>query len=127
MVLITFGALTFVEAPRLGSGLPTPWIGLWERINIAVFLAWVAVLAIVLLRTSTSKEGRIRVMSHPSPFKTPEREVRFRRAYDAALKLWAVPYEELDIPTRFGLTHVVAAGPKNARCWCYCTGTWPRQ
>ena len=50
VVLITFGALTFVEAPRLGAGLPTPWIGLWERINIAVFLTWVVVLATVLLR-----------------------------------------------------------------------------
>jgi pimeloyl-ACP methyl ester carboxylesterase len=114
VVLITCGALTFVEAPRLGSGLPTPWIGLWERINIAVFLTWVAVLAIVLLRTATSKEGGIRIMSHTSPFKTPEGEARFLAAYDAALKLWPVPYEELDIPTRFGLTHVVAAGPKNA-------------
>jgi len=104
VVLIAFGALTFVEAPRLGSGLPTPWIGLWERINIAVFLTWVAVLAIVLLRTATSKE----------PFKTAEGKARFLRAYDAALKLWPVPYEELDIPTRFGLTHVVAAGPTNA-------------
>ena len=53
-------------------------------------------------------------MSHPSPFKTPEGEAKFRAAYDAALKLWPVPYEELDIPTRFGVTHVVAAGPKNA-------------
>jgi pimeloyl-ACP methyl ester carboxylesterase len=53
-------------------------------------------------------------MSHPSPFKTPEGEARFRAAYDEALKLWPVPYEELDIPSRFGVTHVVAAGPKNA-------------
>ena len=50
VVLITFGALTFVEAPRLEAGLPTPWIGLWERINIGVFLTWVVVLATVLLR-----------------------------------------------------------------------------
>jgi len=53
-------------------------------------------------------------MSHPSPFKTPEGEAMFRAAYDAALRLWPVPYEELDIRTRFGSTHVVAAGPKNA-------------
>jgi pimeloyl-ACP methyl ester carboxylesterase len=53
-------------------------------------------------------------MSHPSPFKTPQGEARFRAAYDAALKLWPVPYEELDLATRFGPTHVVAAGPKNA-------------
>jgi hypothetical protein len=50
VLLITFGALTFVDAPRLEAGLPTPWIGLWERINIGVFLAWVVVLATVLLR-----------------------------------------------------------------------------
>ena len=36
-------------APR-PANLPTPWIGLWERINISVFLLWVVVLAIVLLR-----------------------------------------------------------------------------
>ena len=47
-------------------------------------------------------------------FKTPEGEARFRAAYDAVLKLWPVPREELDVPTRFGTTHVVVAGPKNA-------------
>ena len=52
VVLITFGALTFVDAPRLGAGLPTPWIGLWERINIGVFVTWVVVLASVLLRAA---------------------------------------------------------------------------
>ena len=53
-------------------------------------------------------------MSPPSPFTTREGEARFLAAYDAALKLWPVPYEELDIPTRFGMTHVVAAGPPSA-------------
>ena len=56
IVLLTFGALTFIEAPRLQANLPTPWIGLWERINISVFLLWVAILAAVLLRTGTSPE-----------------------------------------------------------------------
>ena len=45
VVLVAFGALTFWEAPRLEANLPTPWIGLWERINISVFLLWVVVLA----------------------------------------------------------------------------------
>ncbi len=112
VVLLAFGMLTFLDAPRLEANLPTPWIGLWERINISVFLLWVVVLAIVLWRTGTSKESHI--MSPPSPFTTPEGEARFLAAYDAALKLWPVPYEELDIPTRFGMTHVVAAGPANA-------------
>jgi hypothetical protein len=51
VVLLAFGALTFLEAPRLQANLPTPWIGLWERINISVFLLWVATLATVLLRS----------------------------------------------------------------------------
>lgn len=50
VVLLAFGGLTFLEAPRLGTNVPTPWIGLWERINISVFLLWIAVLAIAVLR-----------------------------------------------------------------------------
>ncbi len=50
VVLVAFGALTFWEAPRLQANLPTPWIGLWERINISAFLLWIVVLATVLLR-----------------------------------------------------------------------------
>jgi hypothetical protein len=53
VVLLTFGVLTFMEAPRLQSNLPTPWIGLFERINISVFLLWIVVLAAVLWRTGT--------------------------------------------------------------------------
>jgi len=53
-------------------------------------------------------------MSQPSAFKTPEGEARYLAAYDAALKLWPVPYIEIDIPTRFGTTHVVVSGPKEA-------------
>jgi len=54
VVLLAFGALTFLEAPRLEANLPTPWIGLWERINITVFLLWVAVLSAVLWRRQES-------------------------------------------------------------------------
>ena len=50
VVLVAFGAWTFIEAPRLQANLPTPLIGLWERINISVFLLWVVVLAAVLWR-----------------------------------------------------------------------------
>lgn len=53
VVLLAFGALTFLEAPGVQANLPTPWIGLWERINITVFLLWVVVLATVLWRTVT--------------------------------------------------------------------------
>jgi hypothetical protein len=55
VVLLTFGALTFIEAPRLQANLATPWIGLFERINISVFLLWVVVLAAVVLRSGTRR------------------------------------------------------------------------
>jgi len=50
VVFIIFGALTWMEAPGVNAGLPTPYIGAWERINIGAFMLWVIVLAIVLLK-----------------------------------------------------------------------------
>jgi len=50
VILCVFGALTFLDAPALSENLPTPWLGLWERINVGVFLLWVAVLTIKLWR-----------------------------------------------------------------------------
>jgi hypothetical protein len=64
VILVTFGVLTFLDAPRLSSNLTTPLIGVWERINIGVFLLWVAALATMLLRTRgavttmTYRDGR---------------------------------------------------------------------
>jgi hypothetical protein len=49
-ILVAFGALTFADAPRLSADLPTPWLGVWERINLGVFLLWVVVLAVTILR-----------------------------------------------------------------------------
>jgi pimeloyl-ACP methyl ester carboxylesterase len=53
-------------------------------------------------------------MTHSTAFKTPEGEAAYLAAYDAAMTLWPVPYEEIQIPSRFGLTHVVASGPEDA-------------
>jgi len=50
----------------------------------------------------------------PSPFKTPQGEAQYMAAYEATLRLWTVPYETLDIPSRFGSTHLVACGPQDA-------------
>jgi len=64
LVLVIFGALTFVDAPGVSRGGETPWIGVWERINLGVFLLWIAVLAAMLLRTPHSaavSEGNNRV------------------------------------------------------------------
>jgi len=50
LVFIVFGILTFSEAPNVDKNLPTPFIGLWERINIAAFMIWLLVFAAILLR-----------------------------------------------------------------------------
>jgi pimeloyl-ACP methyl ester carboxylesterase len=47
-------------------------------------------------------------------FKSEESRARYLAAYDAALKAWPVPFEALDLPTRFGPTRVVASGPPEA-------------
>jgi hypothetical protein len=49
VALLIFGILTFLDAPAMGANQPTPLIGIWERINIGLFLVWVVVLAIILL------------------------------------------------------------------------------
>lgn len=54
VVLGTGGALTFIVAPGLSAGRPTPWMGVWERINLGVFLLWVVMLAVALLRVEPS-------------------------------------------------------------------------
>jgi len=48
--LIAFGVLVGLDAPKIGANQPTPWVGVTERINIGVFLLWVVVLAMTLLR-----------------------------------------------------------------------------
>jgi hypothetical protein len=50
VLLATFGGLTSLDAPKVEANLPTPRIGVWERIDIGLFLAWVVVLALALLR-----------------------------------------------------------------------------
>ena len=61
VILCVFGALTFLDAPALSKNLPTPWLGLWERINIGVFLLWVVVLAMKLWRVPVALSVRTAV------------------------------------------------------------------
>jgi len=50
IVMIGFGMLTAFDAPRIAANLPTPWIGVWERISIGAYVVWVMALAAALLR-----------------------------------------------------------------------------
>jgi Protein of unknown function (DUF998) len=65
LILLVFGALTFKDAPGIAANLPTPHIGIWERINIGVFLIWVIVLASALLQTNTAGRNNYRTEKIP--------------------------------------------------------------
>lgn len=51
-IFVAFGILTSMDAPALAAGLPTPYLGLWERINMSAGMLWIAVLAAALMRRS---------------------------------------------------------------------------
>jgi hypothetical protein len=50
VLLLLFGSLTGRDAPLVESNQPTPWIGVWERINIGIFYLWVILFALVILQ-----------------------------------------------------------------------------
>jgi hypothetical protein len=50
VIVLACGAVTGTYASRIQGDLPTPGVGVWERLSIATFMAWIAVLATALLR-----------------------------------------------------------------------------
>lgn len=58
LVLLLFGILTGIDAPNIKQNLPTPLIGVWERINIGVYMLWVVVLAARLLTEKGEQKKR---------------------------------------------------------------------
>jgi pimeloyl-ACP methyl ester carboxylesterase len=63
-------------------------------------------------------------MTHLTAFKSSEGEAAYFAAYDAAMKTWPVPYDEIDITNRFGVTHLVASGPRAAPPLVLLHGYW---
>jgi hypothetical protein len=55
LVLLAFGALAGLDGPRIEANLPTPWLGVTERISLGGWLLWVAVLATALLRAEAQR------------------------------------------------------------------------
>jgi hypothetical protein len=50
VLLVAFGAVTGTYAARVQANLPTPWLGVWERIDAGLLMLWLIVLAVALLR-----------------------------------------------------------------------------
>ena len=55
VIALVFGMLTGIQSPRLAANLPTPYIGLWERISIAVYMIWLMAFAVILLRRQSTQ------------------------------------------------------------------------
>jgi hypothetical protein len=53
LVFLLMAILAFWDGGRMAQGLPTPWMGIWERITIFAYFVWTVVLAIVLWRART--------------------------------------------------------------------------
>jgi hypothetical protein len=52
VTMLVAGGLTATQENDVAANLPTPWNGVYERISIGVYLLWMAVLAVALLRAS---------------------------------------------------------------------------
>jgi Protein of unknown function (DUF998) len=58
LLLIGFGAWAGLDAPRVAAQLPTPWLGVKERVSIYATLLWVLALAIALLREGSAAAAK---------------------------------------------------------------------
>jgi len=53
-VILAGAVLSGMQIPRIDAGLPTPGLGVYERLNVYSMLLWVAVFAVSLLRARSS-------------------------------------------------------------------------
>jgi hypothetical membrane protein len=50
LMMLVFGAMVGQQAPRVAAQLPTPWMGIMERISVYSPMVWVIVLASILFQ-----------------------------------------------------------------------------
>jgi hypothetical protein len=55
IVMLLFFIATLRDVPNVAADLPTPYMGLSERISMAAWLLWIALFSVKLLRTSTPR------------------------------------------------------------------------
>jgi hypothetical membrane protein len=56
IVMLFFGFWTGTYVPRVAAQLPTPWMGIIERVSVFSPIIWVGVLGFILLRDQKEKE-----------------------------------------------------------------------
>ena len=55
IVFLVFGILTSMESWGMEANKPTPYIGIWERVNMGAYMLWVVVFAILLLQRANKR------------------------------------------------------------------------
>ena len=50
LVVVVFGTLAGLDGARIAANLPTPWVGVTERISVFSYMLWLVVFALGLLR-----------------------------------------------------------------------------
>ncbi len=55
LICLIFGIWAGMDSSNVAANLPTPWLGIKERINIYSYLLWMIVLAVYLLRPRESQ------------------------------------------------------------------------
>lgn len=72
VALVAFSALAGIQAAQVNAGEPVRWFGVTERALIGVWLQWVAVLAIALLRAQPAVAPRQPGKPAGKPTLTPQ-------------------------------------------------------
>jgi Protein of unknown function (DUF998) len=79
LVVLVFGALAGAQSGQMAANQPTPWMGVEERLNIFVYMLWVVVLAIDLLRAqgaiALTQPGNASVLPQGTPQPTQRESV----------------------------------------------------
>ncbi|MDF1495342.1 DUF998 domain-containing protein [Caproiciproducens sp. CPB-2] len=61
ILFVIFGILAGLDQPKYALNMPTPMMGVWERINIYGYMLWIVVFSILLLRLNRGNESEKRI------------------------------------------------------------------
>lgn len=53
LIFVIFGILTTRDSAGIEANLPTPYLGIWERINIGAYMLWVIIFSILMIKHKT--------------------------------------------------------------------------
>jgi hypothetical protein len=61
LVMLAFGYLMSMDVPRVATDLPTPYLGITERVMMGAWLLWMAMFSVSLLREHSDPAVRLRL------------------------------------------------------------------